>query len=67
MLQACGLAGIWHHSRAHDFLARRRNPTNFGLRLPDFLVVVLVKAGPLRGRSGRRVRGAHYLYAGAQP
>ena len=23
MLQAAGLAGVWHHSRAHDFFARR--------------------------------------------
>ena len=26
MLQASGLAGEWHHSRAHDFFARRRDP-----------------------------------------
>jgi hypothetical protein len=23
MLQAAGLAGVWHHSRAHDFFATR--------------------------------------------
>jgi DDE superfamily endonuclease len=76
MLQACGLAGVWHHSRAHDFFARRRwNPDELGLRLLDFLVVVFAKDGPLPlavddtlfGRSGRRVFGAHYLHDGAQP
>jgi len=76
VLQAAGLAGVWHHSRAHDFFARRRwNPDELGLRLLDFLVAVFVKAGPLRlavddtlfGRSGRKVWGAHYLHDGAQP
>lgn len=76
MLQACGLAGEWHHSRAHDFFARRRwNPDELGLRLLDFLIVVFAKDGPLRlavddtpfGRSGKRVFGAHYLHDGAQP
>ncbi|MCA1680519.1 MAG: transposase [Actinobacteria bacterium] len=77
MLQAAGLAGEWHHSRAHDFFARRRwDPDELGLALLDFLVSVFVKAGaPIRlavddtlfGRSGRRVWGAHYLHDGAQP
>jgi len=77
MLQAAGLAGEWHHSRAHDFFARRRwHPDELGLRLLDFLVSVFVNAGaPIRlavddtlfGRSGRRVWGAHYLHDGAQP
>jgi hypothetical protein len=77
MLQAAGLAGEWHHSRAHDFFARRRwDPDQLGLVLADFLVSVFVKAGaPIRlavddtlfGRSGRRVWGAHYLHDGAQP
>ena len=77
MLQAAGLAGEWHHSRAHDFFARRRwDPDELGVRLADFLVSVFVKAGaPIRlavddtlfGRSGRRVWGAHYLHDGAQP
>jgi len=31
MLQDAGLAGEWHHSRAHDFFARRRwTPTLWG-------------------------------------
>jgi len=77
MLQAAGLAGEWHHSRAHDFFAYRRwDPDDLGLRLLDFLVSVFVKTGaPIRlavddtlfGRSGRRVWGAHYLHDGAQP
>jgi hypothetical protein len=77
MLQAAGLAGEWHHSRAHDFFARARwDPDELGLRLTDFLVSVFVKAdGPIRlavddtlfGRSGRKVFGAHYLHDGAQP
>ncbi|MGH2745967.1 MAG: IS701 family transposase [Thermoleophilaceae bacterium] len=77
MLSAAGLAGEWHHSRAHDFFARRRwDPDDLGVRLLDFLVSVFVKGGgPIRlavddtlfGRCGRRVWGAHYLHDGAQP
>ncbi len=77
ILQAAGLAGEWHHSRAHDFFAYRRwDPDELGLRLLDFLVSVFVAAGaPVRlavddtlfGRSGKRVWGAHYLHDGAQP
>lgn len=77
MLQAAGLAGVWHHSRAHDFFARRCwDPDELGVVLLDFLVSVFVKAGaPIRlavddtlfGRSGKRVWGAHYLHDGAQP
>jgi hypothetical protein len=64
MLQAVGLGGVWHHSRVHDFFARRRwDPDELGLLLLDFLVTVFVKAGaPIRlavddtlfGRSGKR-------------
>jgi DDE superfamily endonuclease len=77
MLQGAGLAGEWHHCRAHDFFARRRwEADELGLRLLDFLVVTFLRAGaPIRlavddtlfGRSGRRVWGAHYLHDGAQP
>ena len=46
MLQAAGVAGVWHHSRAHDFFARRRwDPDELGLRLLEFLVTVFVKSG----------------------
>jgi hypothetical protein len=77
MLQAAGLAGCWHHSRAHDFFARARwEPDQLGLRLADFLLTLFVKQDrPIRlavddtlfGRSGRKVFGAHYLHDGAQP
>jgi len=77
MLQAAGLAGEWHHSRAHDFFARRRwDPDELGVQLLDFLVVTfLAPDGAIRlavddtlfGRSGKRVWGAHYLHDGAQP
>jgi len=77
VLQAAGLAGEWHHSRAHDFFARARwDPDALGLALLDFLVSVFAGAGtPIRlavddtlfGRCGKRVWGAHYLHDGAQP
>ena len=76
MLQAARLAGVWHHSRAHDFFARRRwDPDQLGLALLDFLVTVFAQGGALRfavsdtlfGRSGKRVWGAQYLHDGAQP
>jgi hypothetical protein len=77
MLQAAGLVGEWHHSRAHDFFARAKwSPDELGLRLLDLLVHGLLKPGaPVRlavddtlfGRSGRKVWGAHYLHDGAQP
>ncbi len=77
MLQAAGLAGCWHHSRAHDFFARRCwDPDRVGLALLDFVVVVFAgRDAPIRfavddtlfGRSGRKVFGAHYLHDGAQP
>jgi hypothetical protein len=76
MLQAAGLAGEWHHSRAHDFFARSRwDPDQLGVLLVDFLVTVFVNAGAIRlavddtvfGRSGRKVLGTHYLHDGAQP
>jgi len=77
MLQAAGLAGDWHHSRAHAFFAYRRwNPDELGLALLGFLVSVLLEADTpialavddtLFGRSGKHVYGAHYLHDGAQP
>jgi len=77
MLQAAGLAGEWHHSRAHNFFAFRRwEPDELGPVLVDFLVSVFVAAdapirlavtGTLFGRSRRLVWGARYLHDGAQP
>jgi hypothetical protein len=77
MLQAAGLAGVWHHSRAHDFFARRCwDPDEVGLALLEFVVTVFARRdAPIRfavddtlfGRSGPKVFGAHYLHDGAQP
>jgi hypothetical protein len=77
MLQAAGLAGVWHHSRAHDFFARRCwDPDRVGLALLEFVVTVFARRdAPIRfavddtlfGRSGPKVFGAHYLHDGAQP
>lgn len=77
MWQAARLAGWLHHSRAHDFFARREWDTDeLGLRLLDFIVCSFVEPdAPIRvaiddtlfGRSGRRVFGAHYLHDGSQP
>jgi hypothetical protein len=74
MLQAAGLAGEWHHSRAHDFFARRRwDPDELGMALLDFLVVTFLKAkapiglavdDTLFGRSGKHVWGAHWTSPG---
>ena len=45
MLEGAGLAGVWHHSRAHDFFARRRwDPDELGMALLDFLVVTFFSA-----------------------
>ncbi len=77
MWQAARLAGRVHHSRAHDFFARRCwEPDELGIALLEFLVTLFVKPDAairlavddtLFGRSGRRVWGAHYLHDGAQP
>jgi hypothetical protein len=77
MWQAVRLAGRVHHSRAHDFFARRRwAPDELGLALLEFLVTVFVKPDAalrlvvddtLFGRAGRKVWGAHYLHDGSQP
>jgi hypothetical protein len=77
MLQGAGLAGVWHHSRAHAFFAYRRwDPDELGIKLLELLVSVLVAPGApiclavddtLFGRTGKRVYGAHYLHDGAQP
>lgn len=44
--QAARLAGVLHHSRAHDFFARRRwSPDRLGLALAGFVVERFVPAG----------------------
>ncbi|MCA1681138.1 MAG: hypothetical protein LC777_20445 [Actinobacteria bacterium] len=54
MLEGAGLAGVWHHSRAHDFFARRRwDPDELGMALLDFLVVTFLK-GRGAAAPGRR-------------
>ena len=80
MWQAAGLAGVFHHSRAHGFFtAARWSPDELGLRLAELLAARLLPAGgPLRfalddtlfHRSGRKVFGAclhHDPQAGAGP
>jgi hypothetical protein len=77
MLQGAGLAGVWHHSRAHSFFAYRRwEPDQLGIKLMELLVCLLLASeapiclavdDTLFGRSGKRVYGAHYLQDGAQP
>jgi hypothetical protein len=67
-LLASGMAGCWHHSRAHRFFARARWSTDaLGVVLLDFIVARLIDAGEpivvaiddtLLKRSGRRVWGA---------
>jgi DDE superfamily endonuclease len=67
MLTATGLAGVWHHSRAHRFFsAAHWSPDQLGLCLLDLAVATLVPAGaPVRlvvddtlfRRTGRKVFG----------
>jgi DDE superfamily endonuclease len=69
MLLAARLERAWHHSRAHDFFARRRwSADALGLGLLDFVVERFVEAdAPIRlavddtifARSGPKVFGAH--------
>jgi DDE superfamily endonuclease len=74
-LVACGMAGHWHHSRAHRFFAHARwSPDQLGLVLLDFVVERLVPDGAplliaiddtLLKRSGRRVWGTAWHHDGA--
>jgi DDE superfamily endonuclease len=77
MWQAARLAGRVHHSRAHDFFARRRwDPDRLGLLLVAFVVerflalgapVRLVIDDTLFARRGPRVFGRHQLFDGTAP
>jgi hypothetical protein len=70
--QAARLAGVLHHSRAHDFFARRRwSPDRLGLLLAGFALERLLAPGaPVRivvddslfPRSGRKVFGAGFHF-----
>jgi hypothetical protein len=75
MLTGAGLAGVWHHSRAHWFFGRARWDVNqVGLALAGTIVARLVPADQpvliaiddtLFRRSGRQVHAAAWHYDGA--
>jgi hypothetical protein len=70
--QAARLGGVLHHSRAHDFFARRRwSPDRLGLWLCEFVVSCFVPRDAAIGvavddtlftRTGRRVFGASWMF-----
>jgi hypothetical protein len=72
MLQAAGVAGVWHHGRAYWFLGRARwDLDRVGTVLARLVVARLVPAGAavlvvvddtLFRRSGRRVAGAAWQH-----
>jgi hypothetical protein len=75
MLTGAGLAGVWHHSRAHWFFARARwSPRDLSAALVGLIVDRLVPVGApvvvavddtLFRRSGRRVHGAGWHHDAA--
>jgi hypothetical protein len=75
MLAGAGLAGVWHHSRAHRFFtAARWHPDAVGLTLLRVVVGHLVPIGAplliaiddtLLRRSGRRVHATYWAYDGS--
>jgi len=75
MLAGAGLAGVWHHSRAHRFFATARwHPDSVGLAVLRLIVGHLVPIGaPLTvavddtmfRRTGRKVYAAHWGYDGS--
>src|SRR2546430_11199908 len=70
MLAGAGLAGVWHHSRAHRFFATTRwHPDAVGLTVLRLIVGHLLPVGAplvvavddtLVRRSGRKVPAAHW-------
>jgi DDE superfamily endonuclease len=76
MLSAAGLAGVWHHSRAHWFFAGARwSPDAVGLVLVRLITARLLEADApvliavddtLFRRSGRGVHGAAWQHDGAR-
>ncbi|GGN33596.1 SRSO17 transposase [Actinoplanes campanulatus] len=75
MLTAAGLAGVWHHAKAHWFLSRARwNTDEVGLALFRLVVTHLIPADApiviavddtLLRRSGRKVALTGWHYDGA--
>jgi SRSO17 transposase len=76
MLVGAGLAGVWHHSRAHWFFSKARwSVEQVGLVLVGLIAAGLLPPGApvlvavddtLMRRSGRRVAGAAWQYDGAR-
>jgi hypothetical protein len=75
--QAARLAGVIHHSRAHDFFARRRwSPEGLGLLVAELVVRRFIDLdAPIRvavddtlfARAGRKVFAAGWHFDGAAP
>src|SRR3954454_19551671 len=75
MLTAAGLAGVWHHSRAHRFFTTTRwHPDAVGLTVLRLIVGHLLPVGAplvvavddtMFRRSGRKVHAAHWGYDGS--
>ncbi len=75
MLAGAGLAGVWHHSRAHRFFAAARwRPDAVGLTVLRLIVGHLTPVGAplliavddtLFRRCGRKVFAAHWDYDGS--
>jgi DDE superfamily endonuclease len=75
MLAGAGLAGVWHHSRAHRFFAAARwHPDTVGLAVLRLIVGHLVPIGSplvvaiddtMFRRCGRKVYAAHWGYGGS--
>jgi hypothetical protein len=75
MLAGAGLAGVWHHSRAHRFFATARwHPDMVGLTVLRLVVGHLLPVGAplvvavddtMFRRGGRRVYAAHWGYDGS--
>jgi hypothetical protein len=75
MLSGAGLAGMWHHSRAHRFFATARwHPDTVGVTVLRLIVGHLVPLGApllvavddtLFRRSGHKVFAAHWVYDGS--
>jgi hypothetical protein len=75
MLAGAGLAGVWHHSRAHRFFAVARwHPDTVGLTVLRLIIGHLVPVGAplvvavddtMFRRCGRKVYAAHWAYDGS--